>query len=277
MARSLHLACFLITTLAAAWILLGDTLLVPAFRWRLVATTAHAALVARLLAWTGWTSLPAAASPAAIAATIVVVMGTALLLRPRVLRAAPSVHVDLSPGAQPTRTVATPALSLPDRREWIQCYNPATMAFLGEVAVSSPDDVRRIVARARALQPAWAATSFEERRRVLRTMKAAVLAQQDDIVRLSCIDTGKPRVDALFGEVMSTLGKLDWLIAAGEQALAPQARATNFTSMHKRARVEYSPLGVIGEGRGQGSPLVERVGLSMWENIDEFSYRSSHC
>ena len=75
----------------------------------------------------------------------------------------------------------------------------------------------------------------------------AVLAQQDDIVRLSCIDTGKPRVDAQFGEVLSTLGKLDWVIKSGEEVLAHETRATNFTSVHKRARVEYQPLGVVGE------------------------------
>jgi acyl-CoA reductase-like NAD-dependent aldehyde dehydrogenase len=102
------------------------------------------------------------------------------------------------------------------------------------------------VARGKAVQAAWARTTFAERRRVLRMIKAVIMAQQDDIVRLSCIDTGKTRVDAQFGEVLSSLGKLDWVIDHGEAALAPEARPTNFTSMHKRARVEYHPLGVIG-------------------------------
>ena len=145
------------------------------------------------------------------------------------------------------RRVTTPALTLPSRPGVIQCYSPATLTFLGEVEITTPDEVRRAVAKCRALQPAWASTSFAERKRVLQMMKAVLLEQQDDIVRLSCMDTGKPRVDAIFGEVMSTLGKLDWLLGHGEAALAPETRTTNFTSIHKRARVEYVPLGVIGE------------------------------
>jgi acyl-CoA reductase-like NAD-dependent aldehyde dehydrogenase len=53
-------------------------------------------------------------------------------------------------------------------------------------------------------------------------------------------------VDAQFGEIMSSCGKLDWVVAEGEAVLAPEARPTNFTSMHKVARVEYAPLGVVG-------------------------------
>lgn len=53
-------------------------------------------------------------------------------------------------------------------------------------------------------------------------------------------------VDAQFGEIMASCGKLQWVIDEGETVLAPETRTTNFTSMHKRAQVEYSPLGVVG-------------------------------
>jgi acyl-CoA reductase-like NAD-dependent aldehyde dehydrogenase len=158
----------------------------------------------------------------------------------------PLVVVDLSPGPLPSAKAATPDLKLASRPGLIQCYSPATMQLLGEVRAHTPDDVRAIVARGRALQPAWARTTFAERRAVLRMMVQVIRAQQDDIVRLSCIDTGKTRVDALFGEILASLGKLEWVIAEGEALLRPEARPTNFTSMHKRARVEYHPLGVVG-------------------------------
>lgn len=60
------------------------------------------------------------------------------------------------------------------------------------------------------------------------------------------MDTGKPRVDAQFGEILSSCGKLDWVISSGEDFLKPESRPTNLTSMHKVARVEYAPLGVVG-------------------------------
>ena len=160
------------------------------------------------------------------------------------------VHVDLSPELQsiPSRAVPS-ALSLPSRPNQVQCYQPASMRFLGEVKVDSPDDVREAVSKARAAQVAWAASSFNERRRVLRMISGVVLRQSDDITRLSCLDTGKTRVDAQLGEILTTLGKIDWLVAktnGGEDALRAEYRTTNFTSMHKSARMEYVPLGVIG-------------------------------
>jgi acyl-CoA reductase-like NAD-dependent aldehyde dehydrogenase len=162
----------------------------------------------------------------------------------------PVIHVDLSPELQsiPSRTVPS-ALSLPNRPGKVQCYQPASMRFLGEVRVDTPEEVREAVSKARAAQVAWASTSFNERRRVLRMISAIVLRQSDDITRLSCIDTGKTRVDAQLGEILTTLGKIDWLVAktnGGEDALRAEYRVTNFTSMHKSARMEYVPLGVIG-------------------------------
>jgi len=168
------------------------------------------------------------------------------LLEPKAL----VVLVDLSPDLQsiPSRTVPS-ALSLPSSPNQVQCYQPASMRFLGEVKVDSPDDVREAVSKARAAQVAWAATSFNERRRVLRMISGVVLRQSDDITRLSCLDTGKTRVDAQLGEILTTLGKIEWLVArtnGGEDALRAEYRTTNFTSMHKSARMEYVPLGVIG-------------------------------
>lgn len=156
------------------------------------------------------------------------------------------MKVDLSPGKLSNRTVSSTSLTLPERPGKIQCYSPSTLQFLGEVDITTPAGVEAACKKAQVVQKQWAKTSFAERRRVLEMIKRVVLAQQDDIVRLSCIDTGKTRVDAQFGEILSTLGKLDWVIAEGENVLKPESRPTNFTSMHKQARVEYHPLGVIG-------------------------------
>lgn len=90
-------------------------------------------------------------------------------------------------------TVASTSLSLPSRPGFIQCYNPSTLSFLGEVPVTSPESVVAAVKLARSAQKSWAATSWQERRRVLRTMAAAVRAHTDDILLLSAIDTGKQR------------------------------------------------------------------------------------
>jgi len=53
-------------------------------------------------------------------------------------------------------------------------------------------------------------------------------------------------VDGSFGEVLTTCEKLQWTITHGENALKPEYRAVSPIMMHKRARVEYVPLGVLG-------------------------------
>ncbi len=47
------------------------------------------------------------------------------------------------------------------------------------------------IARARAAQPAWAATSFAERRRVLRCLLQYIVDHQEDICRVAARDSGK--------------------------------------------------------------------------------------
>lgn len=89
--------------------------------------------------------------------------------------------------------VTSTSLALPERPGFIQCYNPATLERLGEVAVTQPDEVVAAVARARAAQKKWATSTWVERRHVLRTMSAAVRAHSDDILLISAIDTGKQR------------------------------------------------------------------------------------
>lgn len=81
----------------------------------------------------------------------------------------------------------------------IQCWSPVSGAFLGEVAITRPEDVPGIVARARQAQTAWVKTTFEERRHVLRVLNKCLLAHRDEICKLSCMDTGKTRTLSIVG------------------------------------------------------------------------------
>lgn len=127
----------------------------------------------------------------------------------------------------------------------IQCYAPATGQLLGLVNPATPDGIDRAIAKAAEAQLAWAKTSFLERRQVLKTLLKTILDNQDDIVRAACLDSGKTRVDALFGEVLVTVEKLKWTINHGEKALAAEQRPTNLLMCYKKNEVRYEPLGVV--------------------------------
>ena len=68
---------------------------------------------------------------------------------------------------------------------------------------------------------------------------------QDTIVRAACLDSGKTRVDAIFGEILVTAEKLKWTIQHGENALKAERRPTNFLMFYKKNEVRYEPLGVV--------------------------------
>ncbi|KAK5115081.1 hypothetical protein LTR62_001778 [Meristemomyces frigidus] len=127
----------------------------------------------------------------------------------------------------------------------IQCYAPATGNLLGLVNPVTPDGIDRAISNATKAQKAWARTTFAQRRRVLKTLLTFILDNQDDIVRAACLDSGKTRVDALFGEVLVTVEKLRWTILHGEKALKPSRRPTNLLMFYKKNEVRYEPLGVV--------------------------------
>lgn len=126
----------------------------------------------------------------------------------------------------------------------IRCINPATGASLGEVAVASPDDVRAAVERARAAQQAWGRSSFRQRRAVLGHLTDIIIERADEICAAVAEDSGKTHENALLGEVMPVLNKIRWLVRNGEKHLRPE-RVSSGLLMHKKARIEYRPLGVI--------------------------------
>lgn len=127
----------------------------------------------------------------------------------------------------------------------IQCYDPSTKQFLGQVKAMNANDVHAICERAALAQKEWQQTTYTQRRIVLRTMQKYICANITTICRVSTRDSGKPAVDACLGEVLTTCEKIRTLCANGEIWLRPEARSTGPMFVHKSARVEYVPLGVI--------------------------------
>ncbi|EMC94576.1 hypothetical protein BAUCODRAFT_149713 [Baudoinia panamericana UAMH 10762] len=148
-----------------------------------------------------------------------------------------------APGWQ-GKVLNDPTIKVPDSHI-IQCYAPATGELLGHINPVTPDGVDRAIIRAAAAQIQWAKSTFAQRRRVLKTLLKFILENQDEIVQAACIDSGKTRVDALFGEVLVTAEKLKWTIDHGEKALRPSQRPTNLLMFYKKNEVRYEALGVV--------------------------------
>ena len=64
------------------------------------------------------------------------------------------------------------------------------------------------------------------------------------MARVAARDSGKPLLDASYGEILVTAEKLRWTLRHGEAALRPSRRPVNLLMAYKRAEVRYEPLGV---------------------------------
>ena len=105
----------------------------------------------------------------------------------------------------------------PDR---IQVENPATGQVIGEVDDLSPEQVKRLVATARAAQPAWEATSFAERAKVLKRAQKWLLDHADRLGKHLRDGLAHPHVTEVRGE-----GLLIGLSLDAERAPATVAAA----------------------------------------------------
>jgi Aldehyde dehydrogenase family len=138
-----------------------------------------------------------------------------------------------------------PLLVIPQHPRHIQCYDPSTKQRLGQAVNMTPTQVHDALVQAKAAQVAWSKTTFRQRRLVLRTIQKYICAHVRDICRVSARDSGKPVVDAVLGEILTTCEKIRTICEMGELWLQPDYRPTGPMMMYKTAWVEYVPLGVI--------------------------------
>lgn len=138
-------------------------------------------------------------------------------------------------------------------RDKIESRNPTTGEVVGAVPVMGADDVATRVARARDLAEAWGALSIKRRARHLRAIRAEVANGSEELASLVSAETGKPMPDALF-EVFALCLFLSHAAKLAPEALAREA-VTSSPVWIKRAWVEYSPLGVVGQITPWNYPL----------------------
>ena len=96
--------------------------------------------------------------------------------------------------------VAGEWIEVTDAAETLTDLDPASGAALARVPLSGVADVERAVAAARAAQPAWRATSPQNRARALMALRQVLDAHRGEIAALVTADMGKTLPDAT-GEV----------------------------------------------------------------------------
>jgi len=137
-------------------------------------------------------------------------------------------------------TLVTTAAERPAR----DIVSPLDGATVGTVPIGEPDDVALAARRARAAQPAWAATPLAERCRVASRFRDLVLDNQDELVGFVHAENGKSRLNA-FEELMDTALTAGYYSTTAPRHLAPHRRGGAVPGLTS-ALETWQPKGVVG-------------------------------
>jgi len=147
--------------------------------------------------------------------------------------------------------------SLANGRRTYRLRSPVTLEPIGELPCATTDEVEAAVARARAAQPAWARTSFEERAAYMYRLAELLIARQDRVMDTVIRETGKPRAEALAMEVYASCDSLVFYAKRARKWLKPEKRRLHgVMGILKKAVVVYKPRGVVAVITPWNGPFV---------------------
>jgi acyl-CoA reductase-like NAD-dependent aldehyde dehydrogenase len=120
--------------------------------------------------------------------------------------------------------------------------NPATGLQFGEVAMTTPEEVKQAVEELRQAFPVWSGKPVRERVRILRKFQKLLVDQRDEISSVVSQDTGKSRQDSLI-ELFVSIDMLAQISAKAEKWLKRE-RVSSGLYLFKKCYVERRPHGV---------------------------------
>lgn len=148
-------------------------------------------------------------------------------------------------------------ISSDDSRRHLQLRSPITLEPTGELICANTEDVANAIAKARASQPAWAATPMKARAAIVQKALKLVLQKQDEIIDSVVSETGKARTDAMSMEVFSVADSLCYYAKNADKFLRPRKRRVHgILGLVKQLRILYKPLGVVGLITPWNAPFV---------------------
>jgi acyl-CoA reductase-like NAD-dependent aldehyde dehydrogenase len=157
----------------------------------------------------------------------------------------------------------TPAVSTNGHaaHDEIPVDNPATGQVIASVPDLSTDQVKEIVARARAAQPGWEALGFEGRGRVMRRAQKWLLDNAQRVMDTIVSETGKTYEDAQLAEISYGANAFGFWAKNAEKYLADEkVKSSSPMLLGRKLISRYRPLGVIGVIGPWNYPLTNSFG-----------------
>lgn len=140
--------------------------------------------------------------------------------------------------------------------------NPVSGAVIARVADTSVAEVGRVVARARAAQPGWAAIGTTGRSAWLKRARGVLLAHTDQVIAGIVAETGKTYEDALLTEFAHVARACGYWARRGPGFLADERQSRRGPS-RRTLIVRHHPRGVVGVIGPSNFPLIGSFGEAL--------------
>jgi acyl-CoA reductase-like NAD-dependent aldehyde dehydrogenase len=139
--------------------------------------------------------------------------------------------------------------------------NPATGEIIAHVPDMDAAQVKALVDRARAAQPAWHGLGFDGRAEVMYELRRWMVDNRDRVAATISEENGKPADEAVFTELVYVCDSLGFWAKKGPKYLADErVRTHSPLLLGKKVIVRYRPYGVVGVIGPWNYPLSNNFG-----------------
>jgi acyl-CoA reductase-like NAD-dependent aldehyde dehydrogenase len=139
-----------------------------------------------------------------------------------------------------------PATAAGAKTDTIPSVNPATNETVERFEPTDPATLPEIFAKARVAQRDWAAQTLRARAAAIARMRDTIYESREEIAATISRETGKPRVEAVFAELLVVLDTADFLSRQAPRWLAAErVPHHNIAMKAKSAWIEYHAHGLV--------------------------------
>src|SRR3989449_4524860 len=129
----------------------------------------------------------------------------------------------------------------------MESIDPATGMVIARLEATPPSEVPGILTQARRAQAGWAAQSLQERCALVHRLRETIYARRQEIAERVMRESGKPRVEPLFADVLVSLDTAAFYATLAPALLLPEhVPHHNPAVKAKSGSLHYEPYGVIG-------------------------------
>jgi len=132
-----------------------------------------------------------------------------------------------------------------DGRRRLRVASPATEQPIGDLPVTTGDEVRAAVTRARRAQPAWEALGFQGRAAFMQKALELLIRRQEEMMDVIVRETGRSRFETVMMEIFPACDSLGYYAKNAGRILGDRKVPMHLLKT-KKLLITYRPLGVIG-------------------------------